>query len=191
MERDQAEESGSPGSPPERFTLRHTAVLAGVPVAVELGGHSWGALNAARDNAVLVCHYYTGTSQAAGRAADGTPGWWAELIGPGRPIDTDRFYVVAMNTLSNVQAHGPGVVTTGPATLHPDGEVWGKRFPPWDFADLHQLQEALLRQIGAERWHAVVGPSLGGMQALQWAGRAPELAPRVAAIAASPCAGPA
>ena len=190
MERDQAEESGSPGPPAGALTLKHTALLSGAPVTVELGGHSWGTLNAARDNAVLVCHYYTGTSGAAGTRADGTSGWWSELIGPGGPVDTDRFYVVALNTLSNVQAHDPEVVTTGPATLHPDGELWGERFPRWDFADLHGLQRALLRQLGAERWHAVIGPSFGGMQALQWAARSPELAPRVAAIATSPCAGP-
>jgi homoserine O-acetyltransferase len=178
--------SGSPGA----WTLEVTLPLAGVPVPVRLGVRTWGEVNEARDNAVLVCHYYTGTAQAAGTGADGTPGWWSALIGPGRAVDTDHFCVVAMNTLSNVQAHDPEVVTTGPDTPHPDGKPWGGRFPAWDLADLHALQFALLRQLGAERWHAVIGPSLGGMQALQWAARTPDLAPRVAAIATSPCAGP-
>ena len=178
------------GGPPGALTLEVTRALAGVTVRVRLGVQTWGRFNEARDNAVLVCHYYTGTSQAAGAAADGTPGWWAALIGPGRAVDTERFYVVAMNTLSNVQAHDPAVVTTGPDTPHPDGGVWGERFPAWDFADLHALQLALLRHLGAERWHAVLGPSFGAMQALQWAARAPDLAPRVAAIATSPYAGP-
>ncbi|BDP42057.1 hypothetical protein DAETH_20260 [Deinococcus aetherius] len=122
--------------------------------------------------------------------ADGVPGWWDSLIGPGRAVDTDRFFVVAMNTLSNVQVLDPRVVTTGPDTEHPQGGAWGGRFPAWTFADLHALQLALLRRLGAENWQAVVGPSLGGMQALQWAARSPDLAPRVAAVATSPCAGP-
>lgn len=96
-----------------------------------------------------------------------------------------------MNSLSNVQARDPAVVTTGPDTPHPAGGRWGERFPAWNLADLHALQLALLRQLGAERWHAVLGPSFGAMQALQWAARTPDLAPRVAAIATSPSAGPA
>ncbi|GAA5532826.1 alpha/beta fold hydrolase [Deinococcus aluminii] len=178
------------GTAPGAFTLEVTAPLAGVPVPVRLGVQTWGQLNGARDNAVLVCHYYTGTSQAAGVGVDGTPGWWTALIGPGRAVDTGRFFVVAMNTLSNVQARDPQVVTTGPDTPHPDGEGWGERFPAWDFSDLHALQLALLRHLGAQRWHAVIGPSFGAMQALQWAARSPDLAPRVAAVGTSPSAGP-
>lgn len=178
------------GAPPGAFTLEVTAPLGGEPVPVRLGVQTWGELNAARDNAVLVCHYYTGTSQAAGMGADGVPGWWDALIGPGRAVDTERFFVAAMNTLSNVQALDPRVVTTGPDTAHPEGGAWGDRFPGWTFADLHGLQLALLRHLGAQSWHAVLGPSFGGMQALQWAARSPDLAPRVAAVATSPCAGP-
>ncbi len=167
------------------------ATFSGVDVPLRLGAQSWGTLNEARDNAVLVCHYYTGTMRAAGINPDGTPGWWAALIGPGRALDTNHFFVICMNTLSNVQAHDPGIVTTGPDTLGPDGERWGERFPDWDFGDLHAIQLQLMRTLGVARWHAVVGPSLGGLQALQWAARCPELAPRVAAVAASPHIGPA
>lgn len=172
--------------------LESTALLgraAAAEVTVRLGWQAWGTLNAARDNAVLVCHYYTGTMRAAGHAADGTPGWWSDLIGPGKAVDTDRFFVVCMNSLSNVQVHEDGVVTTGPDTLHPDGTPWGERFPDWDFADLHGLQLELMHALNVPRWHAVIGPSFGGMQALQWAARTPELAPRVAAVAASPQSG--
>lgn len=179
------------GEGPGEWIFSAQATFAGVNVPLRLGAQSWGTLNAARDNAVLVCHYYTGTMRAAGKNPDGTPGWWADLIGPGLPLDTDRFFVICLNTPSNVQARDPGVVTTGPDTPHPDGESWGARFPAWDFADLHAIQLGLMRALGAPRWHAVAGPSLGGLQALQWAARSPELAPRVAAVAASPHVGPA
>lgn len=154
------------------------------PLPLRLGVETFGTLSASGDNAVLVCHYLTGTSRAAG---DG--GWWADLIGPGRAIDTARFFVVCMNSPSNVQARDPRVVTTGPDSDAPDGRPFGDRFPAWTLADLFEAQCELLRFLGLERWHAVVGPSFGGMQALQWAARAPRLAPRVAAIAASPYAG--
>ncbi|GGO31081.1 alpha/beta fold hydrolase [Deinococcus humi] len=179
------------GNGPGEWIFSAQATFSSVDVPLRLGAQAWGALNAARDNAVLVCHYYTGTMRAAGTNPDGTPGWWAALIGPGRALDTDRFFVICMNTPSNVQAHDPGIVTTGPDTLRPDGERWGQRFPVWDFGDLHTIQLHLMRTLGVERWHAVVGPSLGGLQALQWAARCPELAPRVAAVAASPYIGPA
>lgn len=175
---------------PEPFVLQTDMVISGVALPVRLGAWSWGRLNEARDNAVLVCHYYTGTMRAAGRNPDGTPAWWDALIGPDKAIDTNKFFVVCMNTPSNVQAGDPEVITTGPDTLAPDGQPWGERFPAWDFADLHALQLELMRQLGVGRWHAVVGPSLGGMQALQWAARSPELVGRVAAVAASPKAGP-
>ncbi len=182
------EAGGLPGARPGAFVLETSLGLSGVPL--RLGVQSWGQLSARRDNAVLVCHYYTGTMRAARVGPEDPPGWWEGLIGPGRAIDTERYCVVCMNTPSNVQALDPEVVTSGPDTLDPDGLPWGERFPAWDFADLHAAQCGLLRHLGAERWHAVVGPSFGGMQALQWAARTPELAPRVAAIVASPYAGP-
>ena len=86
---------------------------------------TYGALNADCSNAVLVCHYYTGTSRAARVRPGDPPGWWESLIGPGRAIDTERYYVVCMNTPSNVQALDPEVVTAGPDTLDPDGQLWG------------------------------------------------------------------
>lgn len=174
--------------PPGSFVLESGALLPGVPV--RLGAQSWGELNAARDNAVLVCHYYTGTMQAAGRNSDGTPGWWEALIGPGKVVDTSRFFVICMNSFSNVQARDGLVITTGPDSTAPDGQAWGERFPAWSFAELHAAQLALMHALKLPRWHAVIGPSFGGMQALQWAARTPELAPRVAAIATSPQAGP-
>lgn len=174
----------------ESFVLERTVTLSGVTVPMRLGAQSWGTLNAAKDNAVLVCHYYTGIMRAAGQNPDGTPAWWDSVIGPGKAIDTDKYFVVCMNTPGNVQSNDPTVVTTGPDTLAPDGQPWGGRFPAWNFVDLHALQLELMRELQVPRWHAVVGPSLGGMQALHWAALSPELAPRVAALITSPRMGP-
>lgn len=179
-------EQGLPGM----FVLETERELSGVPVPIRLGAQSWGTLNERRDNAVLVCHYYTGIMRAAGTNPDGTPAWWDALIGPGKAIDTERFFVVCMNTLANAQVVDPSVISTGPDTPHPDGQLWGQRFPKWSFADLHDLQVELMRALGVEKWYAVLGPSLGGMQAIQWAARSPELTGRVGMIAASPLAGP-
>lgn len=174
----------------ENFVLERGVIFSGVPLRVRLGVRSWGTLDAENSNAVLICHYYTGTAHAAGLDAQGQPGWWDALIGPGRAIDTEQYFVVCMNTPSNVQVHAPGNTTTGSDTLHPDGQPWGDRFPAWDFGDLHALQLELMRELGIRRWHAVIGPSLGGIQALNWAARSPELAPRIGAIVTSPKAGP-
>lgn len=115
-ERDAAGAGLEAGAGPGEWMFSAQATFSGVDVPLRLGAQSWGTLNAARDNAVLVCHYYTGTMRAAGTNPDGTPGWWAALIGPGLPLDTDRFFVICMNTPSNVQARDSGIVTTGPDT---------------------------------------------------------------------------
>lgn len=169
---------------PDGFVFEtHHVTQDGTAWHVRLGVETYGTLNRARDNAVLVCHYYTGTMHAAGRYADedATPGWWDDLIGPGKAIDTDRYFVACMNTPSNVQAHDPRVVTTGPDTA--------AACPAWTLADLQELQLGLMRSLNVDRWHAVLGPSFGGIQALQWAARCPERVARVGVIAASPFAG--
>ncbi|PYE51803.1 alpha/beta fold hydrolase [Deinococcus yavapaiensis] len=163
-------------------TRRPLGSAASLPV--RLGVETFGTLSEARDNAVLVCHYLTGTSHVAGEG-----GWWADLVGPNAPVDTNRFFVVSMNSFSNVQANDSRFVTTGPDTLDDDGTALGDTFPAWTLADLFETQCELLHFLKLDRWHAVIGPSFGGMQALQWAARAPHLAPRIAAIACSPYAG--
>lgn len=126
---------------------------------------AWGTLNAAADNAVLVLHGFTADSHAAGSIGPGHPedGWWDGVIGPGRAIDTDRFFVVSPNALGGCQG------TTGPASPAPDGEPWGSRWPVLTVRDLVTAERLLADSIGISRWHGVVGPSLGGMRALEWA----------------------
>jgi homoserine O-acetyltransferase len=136
-------------------------VLPDVTVAYE----TWGRLNAARDNAVLVEHALTGDSHVVGPAGPGhpTPGWWDGLIGPGRPLDTERFFVVATNVLGGCQG------STGPASPAPDGAPWGSRFPFLTVRDQVQVEALVADELGIERFELVVGGSMGGMRALEWA----------------------
>ncbi len=158
-----------PGDPLGRRRL--TSVGA---VALELGGslpdvtlayETWGVLNEARDNAVLVEHALTGDSHVEGPAGPGhpTPGWWDGLIGPGRPLDTDRFFVVASNVLGGCQG------TTGPSSEAPDGLPWGSRFPAITIRDQVTVEARLADQLGLRRWAGVLGGSMGGMRAIEWA----------------------
>jgi homoserine O-acetyltransferase len=137
---------------------------------VEVAFETYGTLSPARDNVVFVCHALTGDAHAAGHHGDPTRrGWWDTLIGPGRPLDTDRFHVVCPNLLGGCQG------TTGPASTNPaTGEPYGLDFPLLHMADFVTVHRALLRHLGIERVAAAVGGSLGGMQVLQWAVDAPD-----------------
>ena len=169
--------------------------LAG-PFALELGGElreltlayeTYGVLNATRDNAILLIHALTGDAHAAGwhRPDDRKPGWWDPMIGPGRPLDTDRYFVVCANALGGCAG------STGPCTLDPDtGRPYGGRFPLVTVGDLVRAQRLLLDRLGVRRLAAVVGGSLGGMQALEWAVRYPDALERAVVIAAAGRLGP-
>jgi len=185
------------GKPPASGAWRESDAVgrrrfAGIgPLRFESGGElpfvriayeTWGELSPARDNAVLVLHALTGDSHAVGTAGPGhpTPGWWNEIIGPGRAIDTDRWFVVAPNMLGGCQG------STGPASLAPDGIEWGARFPFTTIRDQVSAQVALADRLGIDRWAAAIGGSMGGMHALEWAITAPERVERLAVIAAPP-----
>ncbi|MCC5952859.1 MAG: homoserine O-acetyltransferase [Acidimicrobiia bacterium] len=136
--------------------------LATVTVAYE----TWGTLDADGANAVLVCHALTGDSHAAGPAGAGhpTPGWWDDLIGPGRAIDTDRWFVVCANVLGGCQG------TTGPASIDPaTGRPYGARFPAVTVRDMVRTQQLLAEHLGVGCWLAAIGGSMGGMQVIEWA----------------------
>ncbi|MEA2180174.1 MAG: homoserine O-acetyltransferase/O-succinyltransferase [Solirubrobacteraceae bacterium] len=148
--------------------LESGATLAPVDVAYA----TYGELDADAGNAVLICHALTGDANAAV--------WWHTLVGPGRPVDTDRFFVVCANLLGGCQG------TTGPSSVDPaTGEPYGLRFPLLTVRDLNAVHRALLHRLGVRRLYAAVGGSLGGMQALQWALDAPEEIERAAVICAS------
>jgi homoserine O-acetyltransferase len=149
---------------------------------VQVGYETWGTLNAAGDNAVFIPHYYSGTSHAAGKYADSdaAPGYWDAIIGPGRAIDTERFFVVSADALCNLNVHDPHVVTTGPASIDPDsGAPYGMRFPTVTMADSVHVHRALIDSLGVTRLHAVAGASGGSIQAMEWAVHYPELVERV------------
>ncbi|MFB7741804.1 homoserine O-acetyltransferase [Streptomyces sp. NPDC056132] len=132
---------------------------------VRLAFETWGRLAPDGSNAVLVLHALTGDSHAAGPAEPGhpSPGWWDALIGPGRALDTDRWFVVAPNVLGGCQG------STGPSSTRPDGRRWGGAFPFLTQRDQVTAEAALSDELGVARWALVVGGSMGGMRALEWA----------------------
>ena len=146
---------------------------------VSVAYETWGTLAPDASNAVLVLHALTGDSHAAGPAGPGHPhpGWWHGMIGPGAPIDTDRFFVVCPNVLGGCQG------TTGPASDAGDGRPYGSRFPRITIRDQVVVEAALADRLGIGRWHAVVGGSMGGMRALEWAVGFPERVARAVALA--------
>ncbi|MHA6525078.1 homoserine O-acetyltransferase MetX [Tessaracoccus sp. G1721] len=159
------------------LVLRSGATLQRVDVAYE----TYGTLNAERSNAVFICHALTGDAHAAGlHAGETRPGWWDTMIGPGKPIDTTVWYVVCANLLGGCQG------TTGPSSVNPaTGEPYGLDFPLLDMADFVEVHRGLARHLGIDRWAAVVGGSLGGMQVLQWAISHPTEVGRALIFAAS------
>lgn len=148
---------------------------------VTLAYESWGRLDEDRGNAVLVLHALTGDSHVRGPAGRAHPsaGWWEEMVGPGRPIDTDRFHVIAPNVLGGCQG------STGPSSTAPDGRAYGSRFPVLTTRDQVAAERRLREQLGIERWALVIGGSMGGMRALEWGVSHPDEVERLAVIASS------
>ncbi|KHK93349.1 homoserine O-acetyltransferase MetX [Novosphingobium malaysiense] len=141
--------------------------LPGVRIAFE----AHGTLNAAKDNAILICHALTGDQHVvSNHPKTGKPGWWVRMVGPGKPIDTDKFHVICANVIGSCMG------STGPASPSPDGDPWGMRFPVITIRDMVRAHIALLDALGIEQLHAVVGGSMGGMQALSLAANFPDRA---------------
>jgi len=159
-----------------RFAFERGGELPNLRVAYE----TFGTLAADRGNAVLVCHALTGDSHVIGPPGPGHPtgGWWEDVVGPGKAIDTERWFVVAPNMLGGCQG------TSGPVSYAPDGREWGARFPFTTIRDQVAAQLALADHLGIERWAAVIGGSMGGMQALEWGVTAPHRVARLGVLAA-------
>jgi homoserine O-acetyltransferase len=173
-----------PGDPPgaRRFEdLGEQFVRGGRIPSVRVAYETWGTLSPAKDNAVLVFHALTGDSHVTGPPGPGhrTAGWWGDVVGPGRAIDTDRFFVVAPNMLGGCQG------TTGPSSVAPDGVEWGSRFPFVTVRDQVVTQVRLADRLGIDRFAAVVGGSMGGMHALELAVTEPDRVARLAVLAST------
>ncbi|MFM2395686.1 MAG: hypothetical protein RLZZ434_268 [Pseudomonadota bacterium] len=163
----------------QALTLKSGAFLPQFDLVYE----TYGKLNAEQSNAVLICHALSGTHHVAGKysADDKYPGWWDNLIGPGKPLDTNKFFVIGVNNLGG--CHG----STGPSSINPaNGQPWGAQFPVLTVEDWVASQAMLADYLGIKQLAAVVGGSLGGMQALQWTLAYPERVRHALVIASAP-----
>ena len=161
------------------LTLKSGAVLPSYDLVYE----TYGTLNADKSNAILVCHALSGNHHVAGVYAeqDKKPGWWDNMVGPGKPIDTDRFFVIGLNNLGG--CHG----STGPASIDPiTGQPFGSRFPLVTVEDWVESQARLADSLGIRQFAVIMGGSLGGMQALHWSIKHPERVRHCLVIASAP-----
>jgi len=145
---------------------------------VKVGWESYGTLNADKSNAVLICHFFSGNSHAAGKyeAADAAPGYWDAIIGPGKAIDTNKYFVLASDTLVNLNTGDPKTTTTGPASIDPDtGKPYALDFPVVTVGDFVNVQKALVESLGIRKLALVAGPSMGALQTYEWAASHPEM----------------
>jgi homoserine O-acetyltransferase/O-succinyltransferase len=174
------------------FELPSYATVGGETIKnVKIGWEAAGTLNADKSNAILIIHFFSGTSHAFGKyaASDRAPGYWDSIIGPGKAIDTNKYYVISSDNLVNLNTKDPRVVTTGPATINPDtGKPYGMKFPVVTFKDFINVQKALVESLGVRRLKAVVGSSGGGFQTFEWAASYPEMVERIVSIIATPAA---
>jgi homoserine O-acetyltransferase len=171
------------------FELDCLKLTSGVTLrGIRVGYETYGSLSPAGDNATLICHYFSGTSHAAGRyrQTEELPGYWDDVIGPDKPFDTHRYFIISSDTLCNLNVKDPRVVTTGPASINPQTEKpYGMSFPRVTIRDFINVQHALIRSLGIERLHAVAGASMGGFQALEWAIAFPEMVARAIVVASA------
>lgn len=172
------------------FAMPSYTTVAGATIKdVKIGWEAAGTLNADKSNAILITHFFTGTSHAFGKyeADDKAAGYWDYLIGPGKTIDTNKFYVLSSDTLVNLNVNAPNVVTTGPASINPDtGKPYGMSFPVVSIKDFVRVQKALTDSLGIRKLHAVVGASMGALQTYEWAASFPQAVDRIVPVIGTP-----
>jgi len=163
----------------------YTTVTGETIKSVKIGWEAAGTLNADKSNAILIAHFFSGTSHAFGKyaATDPAPGYWDAIIGPGKAIDTNKYYVLSSDTLVNLNTKLPNVVTTGPASINPDtGKPYGMSFPVVSIKDFVRVQKALIDSLGIKKLKAVMGASMGGLQAYEWAQSYQDNVDRIVAV---------
>ena len=172
------------------FELPSYTTAAGATIKnVRIGWEAAGTLNADKSNAILITHFFSGTSHAFGKYAAGekTAGYWDSIIGPGKAIDTDKYYVLSSDTLVNLNVNAPNVVTTGPASTNPDtGKPYAMNFPVVSIKDFVNVEKALVESLGIRRLKAVMGASMGALQTCEWAASYPDMVERVIPIIGTP-----
>src|SRR5271167_2641154 len=168
---ERSQEADHPSSAVAKFGADQPLRLdCGIDLApFQIAYQTYGELNSARSNAILICHALTGDQHVANlHPVTGKPGWWETMVGPGRPIDTERYFVICPNVV------GACMGTTGPSSINPaTGEPWGLEFPVITIRDMVRAQAMLLDHLGIETLFSVAGGSMGGMQVLQWAASYP------------------
>ena len=165
------------------FTLPTYTTVGGKTLKnVRVGYETYGKLNAAGDNAIFIAHFFSGNSHAAGKYKPGdvAAGYWDPIIGAGKAIDTDKYFVVSADALANLNTKDPNVTTTGPATIDPDsGKPYGMAFPVVSYRDSVRVHKALVDSLAVKKLHAVAGASGGSIQAMEWAALYPDFVERV------------
>lgn len=159
-------------------------------IPVELGYETYGTLNANKDNAILIPHYFSGSSHVAGKYHDddAIPGYWDGLVGPNKAIDTNKYFVISIDNLCNVEPNNPNVITTGPRSINPaTNEIWGLDFPPFTFRDIARIQNKFItEQLGIKQLHAIIGASAGGFIGMYWAIDYPEAVKKYVGVITNP-----
>lgn len=151
---------------------------SGECIDVTVAYETWGTLNEDASNAILICHALTGDSHV--RNDDGTEGWWPGIVGPGKAINTDHYFVVVPNVLGGCQG------TTGPSSKHPDGRPWARRFPRLTVRDQVATEKAVMDHLGIPSWHLVAGASAGGHRVMEWPATYPDLVEQFAVLVSAP-----
>lgn len=176
------------------FAMPSYTTVAGATIKnVKIGWEAAGTLNADKSNAILVTHFFTATSHAFGKYSkdDKAAGYWDYLIGPGKIVDTDKYYVLSSDTLVNLNVNAPNVVTTGPASINPDtGKPYGMSFPVVGIKDFVRVQKALIDSLGIKKLHAVMGASMGALQAYEWAATYADAVERIIPVVGAPAGDP-
>ncbi len=166
------------------FTTENGATIK----QIKIGYESYGQLNADKSNAILIAHFFSGTSHAAGKYAEAekVPGYWDSIIGPGKAIDTNKYFVLSSDTLVNLGGNDPTVVTTGPASINPDtAKPYGMSFPLVTIGDFVEVQKKLVDSLGIAKLVMVAGASMGALQTYEWAARYPAMVGRIMPVIAS------
>ena len=173
----------------KRFNIPQFTFETGQTLPIEIGYESMGTLSPQKDNVILIPHAFSLSSHFAGKYKedDPLPGYWDAIIGPGKEIDTDKFYVISTDNLADCNVKDPMIYASGPASIDPEtGKPYGLSFPIPTMLDVVHTQKALLEDLGIKHLHAVIGASMGGMISYTWAVEYPDWMDRLIIIASSP-----